>query len=377
MNNFDVIRLVAALSVMLAHSYGLQNSTGNVDIVSRYFHGAEYPGSMAVYAFFILSGVLITQSYENQNNVVRFVVLRFFRIWPGLCMNVVVTVLLVGAFFSKTHNLITYLLEPGPIQYLLTNIGHIGGVEGFIPGAFPKTITPNGVNFPLWTLPVEVQCYAMVVVIGSLGLYRNPSLLAVTIAILSSLYLLVASTEPSWPFPVYFFHKFSTYSFYPVVFFMAGIVLYNFRSLVQLRWELFVLSILIYLFSRGSWLEFPLLYVSFAYGIIFISGLSILRSLRPKYDYSYGIYIYGFVCQQIVANRWPSMSNYAGLSLSVPLAFAFAAASWHCIERPSIAFSRRMTKSWEPIGGRPNLEQSPSVGRSRPSSAEVANSDPM
>ena len=208
MNNFDLIRLVAALSVMLAHSYGLQNSTGNVDIVSRYFHGAEYPGSMAVYAFFILSGILITQSYEKQNNVIRFAVLRFFRIWPGLCVNVVVTVLLVGAFFCKTHNLTTFLLEPGAMQYLLTNIGHLGGVEGFIPGAFPKAITPNGVNFPLWTLPVEVQCYAMVVLLGSLGLYRNSSLLAVTMTILGSLYLLVASTEPSWPFPVYFFHRF-------------------------------------------------------------------------------------------------------------------------------------------------------------------------
>ena len=162
-----------------------------------------------------------------------------------------------------------------------------------------------------------------------------------------------------------------------MIFFMAGIILYNFRFLVQLRWEPLVLSISMYLLSRGSWLELPLLYVSFAYSIIFISSLSILLHLRPANDYSYGLYIYGFVCQQIVANRWPSMSNYAGLSISVPLAFAFAAASWHCIERPSIAFSRRMTKSWEPIGERPNLEQSPSVGRSRPTSAEVAMSDPM
>ena len=56
-NNFDLIRLICALLVMLGHSYGLQNPSGNQDFI-RSFLKVDYEGSIAVYAFFLISGIL-------------------------------------------------------------------------------------------------------------------------------------------------------------------------------------------------------------------------------------------------------------------------------------------------------------------------------
>lgn len=63
-NNFDLIHLIAALAVMLAHSYGPQPAHADVEYI-RYFTGIEAPGSLAVYAFFLTSGIFITQSFDR------------------------------------------------------------------------------------------------------------------------------------------------------------------------------------------------------------------------------------------------------------------------------------------------------------------------
>jgi peptidoglycan/LPS O-acetylase OafA/YrhL len=72
-----------------------------------------------------------------------------------------------------------------------------------------------------------------------------------------------------------------------------------------------------------------------------VSSISYLGKIRPKHDYSYGIYIYGFICQQIIAQVWPDLSGYWALSLALLLTLVFASFSCHLIEEPSIRFIKR------------------------------------
>jgi peptidoglycan/LPS O-acetylase OafA/YrhL len=85
---------------------------------------------------------------------------------------------------------------------------------------------------------------------------------------------------------------------------------------------------------------------AYAYLLLFVACY-----LPPRFqgigrtrDYSYGIYIYAFPVQQVVAllhgNRW-GVGPYIVLSLLGTLVFAIP--SWHLVERPAMAL-----KNWTP-----------------------------
>ena len=48
----------------------------------------------------------------------------------------------------------------------------------------------------------------------------------------------------------------------------------------------------------------------------------------------YGVYLYGFPCQQLVAHAWPDAGPWRMLALALPLALGCAIVSWHCIQQP-------------------------------------------
>jgi len=52
-NNYDIIRLIAALSVVFGHSFYLFHSYGHADPVTRFLLKDDYSGSIAVYLFFL------------------------------------------------------------------------------------------------------------------------------------------------------------------------------------------------------------------------------------------------------------------------------------------------------------------------------------
>src|SRR5690606_9347599 len=73
------------------------------------------------------------------------------------------------------------------------------------------------------------------------------------------------------------------------------------------------------------------------------------RLWRPRDDLSYGIYIYGWPCQQMVlAIVSTKLNPYLLTVLALPLAALFAAASWRWIEKPAIGLGRDLVakRSW-------------------------------
>lgn len=78
-NNFDAIRLVAALLVIVSHQ--------------MFFAGRAEPfiegrtlGTIAVLAFLLISGYLVAESWYRDPHLVRFLLRRFLRIWPALAV---------------------------------------------------------------------------------------------------------------------------------------------------------------------------------------------------------------------------------------------------------------------------------------------------
>ena len=92
-NNFDFLRLFAAILVLIDHSPTVLS--GNLlswDPFLEVF-GISM-GKFGVLVFFIISGYLITMSWEKKKDAIDFILARFLRIYPAV-------IVLVDNFTAK------------------------------------------------------------------------------------------------------------------------------------------------------------------------------------------------------------------------------------------------------------------------------------
>ena len=87
-NNFNVLRLMLALAVILSHTYELIDGNREREILTQMF-GTYSLGEIAVNSFFILSGLLIAASWCREPNLMLFTRKRILRIAPGFFVAVV------------------------------------------------------------------------------------------------------------------------------------------------------------------------------------------------------------------------------------------------------------------------------------------------
>src|SRR3954471_5017382 len=87
-NNFDLLRLLAATQVIVDHYFQhlkLPISRLGLDVIYL------FPG---VPVFFIISGYLISASYERNNSIKNYARNRALRIYPGLWACILVTLVI-------------------------------------------------------------------------------------------------------------------------------------------------------------------------------------------------------------------------------------------------------------------------------------------
>jgi peptidoglycan/LPS O-acetylase OafA/YrhL len=336
-NNFDLIRLVAAMAVMLGHSYGIQAGSPMEAMLA--FTWRESFGSLAVYSFFLISGMLVSASFEKNPSIARFASARFLRIWPGAIVCALFILLIVGPVFSS-DSLRDYFSNPQIYEWLARNTFLLGRVGGPLPGLFEANHLPSLVNATVWTLPIELKCYVIVLAAGLCGAIGSKWRTVVVVAIAGGLFAFFVH-HPDYFTMGDFFVLPIAYAFYPVPFFILGMLLYAFRSFVFLHWSVAGVLLAAYLLVKHSATGSVLLYVAFIYGVLWIASAKILLRLKPQHDYSYGIYLYGFTIQQIISSLRPALNNYVALSIALPITVALAALSWHFVEKPSIDLVHR------------------------------------
>lgn len=165
-NNFDLVRLIASLAVMLGHSYGIQ--AAGFESMLALTHLESF-GSLAVYAFFLISGMLVSASFAARPQVWPFIVARAARIWPGVIVCSAFIAFVVGPIFS-TLPVSEYFSTPAVFRWFAHNASLVGQVGGPLPGLFAANHLASLVNATAWTLPVELQCYVLVLMAGVTGL---------------------------------------------------------------------------------------------------------------------------------------------------------------------------------------------------------------
>ncbi len=329
LNNFDALRLLAALSVLVSHAFALT--------------GAEQPkigafnlGTVGVYVFFAISGFLIAQSWLIDPHLWRYLAKRALRILPALFLVLLLSVFVLGPVFT-TASLADYFTSSQTWRYLTKN--SIFALEHELPGVFVDNPDPREVNGPLWTLGPEVWAYLLLAALGLVGALRRK-----WVAPVVAMALIAWPHEPTdvipWPHQIFLLQMFA-----------VGMSLYVLRS--HIPWHGGIAAVLVgaFVLAPVEAAQVKLAVIAIPYATIWVAyrGPSVLRRLTTRGDFSYGLYLYAWPVGQAVAALVANAGPLLMIALSLPVTFALAIASWHLVEKPSLAFKKSLKgRSAEP-----------------------------
>lgn len=322
-NNFNFLRLFAALLVIYSHSFPLSgsNSLETFNLLT----GSFTFGKLGVAIFFVISGYLITISWNRESNLIIFTWKRLLRIYPGLITSVLFSTFVVGSIATS----LTFSDYISTISYLQIVKGTILMYQPFLPGVFTDNLYANAVNGSLWTLCWEARMYMLTAVFGLTGMFTNRW----KIVIITFLVVIYNHVNFSLPLIRFFVGEYVvTYYLIGTLFAIYNII-YN-KKILLILFLIWIMSFKTILLSISS--------------IIFIPYLTLYLSLKTKFvfkkimeygDFSYGLYIYAFPIQQYIVHLFQNeISPMKLFFISFPATFILAYISWNIIEKKALMY---------------------------------------
>jgi peptidoglycan/LPS O-acetylase OafA/YrhL len=340
-NNFDLLRILAALQVVLIHTVAHLG----IDRPALWGLVDAFPG---VPIFFAISGFLISASFERTPSLAGYVRNRILRIVPALWCVVLLTVVVAAAFgFDFLH-----------LRALAWLFAQLVGVV-FTP-SFLQAFGFGSYNGALWTIPIELQFYALLPLFY-VGATRDPRLPTRLFAVAFVVFLVIAYAYALRSPPLAenlaepFGHKVFRYSFIPHIYlFLTGALLQRWgahrspwiagKGLLWLAGYLFVHFVMPWgtaNYVLGTVL-LAVMTVSLAY-----TAPGISHAVLRGNDISYGVYIYhGLVINILIELGHRGRASLLPLVVALTVVAAFL--SWRLVERP---FLRRKKQTIHAVPG--------------------------
>ena len=326
------MRVVLSLLILTFHA-SLVSYGPEVDrvIFTQSLHSAPL---ILLPMFFVLSGFLVSGSVFRTNSVPTFLAFRVLRIVPALFTEICISAILLGALTS-TLPLRDYLTNPEFVHYF-TNI--VGWINFTLPGVFAENPFSRVVNLSLWTIPWEILCYVVMLVLMMTRLIRDKWLMLAVFVAALVLTLVSYKLHPNY-------RSFAAREL--VTFFLGGSVAYLWRDSIPLDWRLCLVSVVSALALIAWWPAAYLLPIIF---VVYITVyLGFVEAFDFKWlgygDYSYGIYLYAFPVQQMVAFALPAAREwYWNLLIAAPITVLIAMLSWHFVELPALTLKKYVVR---------------------------------
>lgn len=333
-NNLDALRLLLALGVLGGHGWSLVHGNESLEPLRRWSGNQLSAASLALSGFFFLSGWLVVQSWLRQPSLLAFAGKRLRRIYPGFIFATLTCLVLYSplaakfwpdAFtFRQLHKSCYYAFTLSPFN---------------LPGAFADNPYRHSFNLPMWSIPYELRCYALLAVLALVGvLTRHRALLLLTggLLALATLQCLLRPDFPRIPPVEVLLGKLPQSVPRLAGSFMLGVAAYAYRTKIRLNFT--GLGLALAGLIAAIWIPAGLFHlgtVSFGYLILWIgySGRVNLRWLAYRGDYSYGTYLHGWPIQQLLIKFIPGLGVFGLFLLAAPLAWLAGLVSWHLIEK--------------------------------------------
>ncbi|WP_052125177.1 acyltransferase family protein [Vibrio sinaloensis] len=330
LNNFDVLRLLAAYQVLIGHTlshFGLSEVP-----LFGYFPGVPI--------FFAISGFLISASWERSQTLSGYFKNRFLRIYPALWFCFLLSVFVVS---------LTYDFRVFSVDFLKWSLAQLTIGQFYNPDFF-RDYGVGVVNGSLWTIPVELQFYLSIPIIYLImNKLRWSNLIFSCVIVLFSV-INYYKYQYQVAYGESLFFKLFAVTVIPYLnMFLFGVLLQKNLHLVErflankvFVWlGFYVLSIVLTeivgarnagnAINPASAFMLTLLIISAAY-----SHVDKFSNILKGNDISYGVYIYHmiFINLLLSLNLFSSMINAA---LVILVTTIVATLSWRFLEKPALS----------------------------------------
>jgi peptidoglycan/LPS O-acetylase OafA/YrhL len=322
-----------ALMVVWSHSFAIHGGSEDKEWFSRLLNGAYNAGNLGVMAFFIISGYLITQSYERSSSVRSYFKRRVRRIYPGYLVAISICTLVVIPLFATE-----WIFGPKEAAIWL---GRNLLLQAYFPlsNVFATTLDHHSTNGSLWSILYEFWCYIGVAVLGAASLAtKRPVLIGLTVFSMISQLILDLLGKPigfgeadafiGWPY--------EWTKMLPC--FLLGMIAFAYRR--ELPRSRILLAVLLLTALLGchvsTYVGHLFIPPVLAYAIFYLAFSDRIRVHdAAKYgDFSYGTYLYAFTIQLILQHTiGPDWDLATFFLVSCILSLVAAVLSWYLVEQ--------------------------------------------
>ncbi len=334
-NNFDFLRFLFAVFVIITHSYALSGLESQQDLLQQITNNQVSFSSIGLSGFFVISGYFIFKSFERSSHFYEYLKKRVLRVFPALLVVLLLSLLLVGLIYEGKTPL---LLNSSFWTYLPNNLS-LYGFQGVISGVFEGN-PYHSVNGSLWTIRYEFSLYIAIALLFFIK--RRPVLMAILISFIA---VLMLSIYHVWIdkfagvkiLGMQGLHILNLGSFFVIgsLLAIADFIKWNSKMLVGLLCITILVCFKIGLYNEVKHILLPPLIIGL--GFLPVKHISNFSKFG---DPSYGIYIYAFPVQQLLIYLYrPSIAVFIILSIFISILFGYL--SWHLIEKRAMLYKQR------------------------------------
>jgi len=337
-NNFDMIRLAMALLVIWSHSWALYSNSEHLEPLSRATNGIYNAGNIGVWVFFIISGFLVTASFERSRSLGSYIGKRIRRIYPAYLVATSICAFLITPIFAPAG----FLLTPAEAARTI-------GLNLLLDNHFPvfRLFADNPmatVNGSLWSIKFEFLCYLGASLVGLVALARQrwAILLVYVVIVAIWCWLDLTGRKPGQNQIIFAVIGWPYRWFWVLPNFLAGALAYLHRESLPRSTPMLIAAVIacflvLNIGGPAPWgivAAHVLVPPTMAYLVLWLAYHPHIRGQKfARYgDFSYGTYLYAFVIQQTLVAR-TALPFPLFVIVSMALALLAGAASWHFVER--------------------------------------------
>lgn len=332
---FDFLRILAACAVVFSHSFLIAEGSEKNEPFE--VSSGEIVAVYGVMVFFILSGFLISDSAIRTPSAWQFTLKRVSRLVPAfLVCNLIVVAFICSAY--STAGILFFLTDWNTWQHLISvltlqeDLLHYSDTVAFyVSPEESNSWLPATANGVLWTIRVEISCYAIVGLMSASRMISSKTVLLLACLAVASAF--------SYEIQI---NKFLGDFFFLLPSFATGMVLSLYASKhktdgVIAAASAAVLVTIALLVPGWQQLEVFFFPLFAAYPLLWIGeqNNAFFQWLRQYGDPSYGMYLWGWPLQQVLRSAIEGdWSGYTFFPLCIPAIICAGYISWHVVERP-------------------------------------------
>lgn len=334
-NNFDFLRFLFAVFVVITHAYPLSGNSETSEWFYKITNGQIVLSQIGLSGFFVISGFFIYQSLQRSKTLIDYLKKRFLRLFPALFVVLLITLLLSPLVYNGKipfyKNLEVYTYLPNNVSLYLFQSG--------IKGIF-DTNPYHAINGSLWTIRYEFSLYLALILLfySKANKVLTQILLGLTLAVSLIMYnFFIERFAGSSILGMQGYHILNLGTFFICGSFLASI---EFEK-INRKWVLYI-SMLLLLVSIYYHFYSAVKHILFTIVILLIgfTHLPFFSNFGRIGDMSYGIYIYSFPVQQTLIYFF-EFSLYELMIWSLIISIILGYLSWHLIEKRALRYKNK------------------------------------